>query len=251
MEKVELLKNNNVDVEASLEFWGDMSSYNDSLKDFKDSLEEKVNNLEYYKKAQDYNNYGILAHSMKSEAKYLGFMKEAEVFLQHEMAGKEANQEFINDNFENLKEVVLKIKNLLEEYFQGNEQVSDKKKIIVADDSNIMLNFITNNIDEDYDIIKANNGKEAIQALENNEVYAILLDLNMPGLNGFQVMDYMQEKDIFEKIPVVIITGDDTEETIKKAFTYPILDVLNKPFKEENIKRIMTSIKSFYDKNNN
>lgn len=48
MEKVELLVNNNVDVKESLEFWGDMDSYNENLLEFKNSLKEKVNNLEYY-----------------------------------------------------------------------------------------------------------------------------------------------------------------------------------------------------------
>ena len=247
MEKKELLKNYNVQVDESLEFWGDMDSYNESLKEFLDSLDEKLNNLEYYKNNEDYNNYGILAHSMKSEAKYLGFMSDAEVFLQHEMAGKESNKEFINNNFEELKEVVLRIKDLLNKYFSDSSD-SDIKKIIVADDSNIMLNFIANNIDEEYEIVRANNGKEAIEKLENNQIYALLLDLNMPSLNGFQVLDYMKEHELFEKVPVIIITGDDTEETIKKAFSYPILDVLNKPFREDNIKRILVAIKSFYEK---
>ena len=53
-----------------------------------------------------------------------------------------------------------------------------------------------------------------------------------------------------DKIPVVIITGDDTEETIKKAFTYPILDVLNKPFNEKSIYSVITSIKNFYENQN-
>lgn len=65
MEKVELLVNNNVDVKESLEFWGDMDSYNENLLEFKNSLKEKVNNLEYYKNAKDCANYAIIAHSMK------------------------------------------------------------------------------------------------------------------------------------------------------------------------------------------
>ena len=69
----------------------------------------------------------------------------------------------------------------------------------------------------------------------------------MPEVNGFEVLNYLKEQDLIYKIPVVIITGDDTPETIKKAFSYPILDVLNKPFNEENIKRILVSIKSFYE----
>ena len=144
MEKIELLKEYGIDVVASLEFWGDMNSYNESLKEFRDSLDDKLKNLEYYKDTDDFNNYGILAHSTKSEAKYLGFMKDAEIFLQHEMAGKESNKNFITSNFNNLKDTILKIKNLLDNYFEGID--TTVKKIIIADDSNIMLNFIEKNI---------------------------------------------------------------------------------------------------------
>ncbi len=238
MEKVDILRNNNVQVDSSLEFWGDMSSYND-----------KLSNLEYYRNQQDFENYGILAHSTKSEAKYLGFMNEAEIFLQHEMAGKEKNKEFIDSHFDELKNTINKINSTLEEYFDSNDVSTDVKNILIADDSSIMLNFIEQTIGDEYKIIKASNGKEAILKLNELNIYALLLDLNMPNTNGFEVLEYLKNNDLIEKIPVVIITGDDTEETIKKAFSYPILDVLNKPFKEDNIKRILVSIKSFYEKN--
>ncbi len=244
MEKLDLLKNYNVHVDEALEFWGDVNSYNESLKDFKCSLQEKLKNLEYYKNNNDFNNYSILAHSTKSEAKYLGFMDDAEEFLKHEMAGKENNKDFIDNNFNSLKATILRIYNLLDNYL---EEDSNRKKLIIADDSNIMLNFIEKNISDEFKIIRANNGEEAISNL-NKDIYALILDLNMPGINGFEVLDYMKDNDLFGEIPVIIITGDDTEDTIKKAFAYPILDVLNKPFKEENIDRILTSIKSFYEK---
>jgi len=246
MDKKEFLKNNNVDVDVSLEFWGDMDSYNENLLEFKDSLNSKLANLEYYKNSSDWENYGILAHSMKSEAKYLGFMKDAEVFLEHELKGKEGNADFINANFGNLKNTVDKINNLLEQYF-SNSNVNPT--ILVADDSIIMQNFLENSIGKEYTVIKANNGNDAIEKLKSNDVYAILLDLNMPEVNGFEVLNYLKENNLIYKIPVVIITGDDTQETIEKAFSYPILDVLNKPFKEENINRILISIKNFYEKN--
>lgn len=240
-----ILKNSNVEVSSALEFWGDVDSYNDGLLEFRDSLDEKLENLEFYKNESDWNNYGILAHSMKSEAKYLGFMKDAEVFLEHELKGKEGNGDFINSNFDNLKNTVNKIKNVLNSYFSETE--SKKKRILIADDSSIILNFIDKNINNEYECIKANNGKDAIEEISKGNIYAILLDLNMPGLNGFQVLDYLKENDLIERIPVVVITGDDTEDTIKKAFTYPILDVLNKPFNEEKIRRILVSINSFYE----
>lgn len=248
MEKIDILKNKGVQVDNALEFWGDIDSYNENLKEYKDSLDDKLNNLEYYKNQNDFENYGILAHSTKSEAKYLGLMNEAEIFLQHEMAGKESNKDFIETHFEELKQTINKIDTTLEEYFNSNEDNEEKKNILISDDSNIMLNFIEQTIGNEYKIIKANNGSEAIEKLNSLNIYAILLDLNMPSTNGFEVLEYLKNNNLIEKIPVVIITGDDTEETIKKAFTYPILDVLNKPFKEDNIQRILVAIKSFYEK---
>ena len=234
MKKVDLLVNNNVDVKGSLEFWGDIDSYNENLLEFKDSLEEKLNNLNYYKETKDWENYAIIAHSMKSEAKYLGFKNEAEVFLAHELKGKENDSDYIINNYNTLVETVNKITNLLNEYFHDD----NKKIILIADDSNIILNFIEKNIHEEFNIIK------------NNHLYAILLDLNMPSLNGFEVLEYLKSKNLIEKIPVIVITGDDTEESIKKAFNYGVLDILNKPFNEENINRVLSSIKNFYERDN-
>ena len=200
MVKIDLLVNNNVDVKGSLEFWGDMNSYNENLLEFKNSLKEKLNNLEYYKNAKDCTNYAILAHSMKSEAKYLGFKKEAEVFLAHELKGKEQDINYIENNYSTLVETVNKIENLLDKYFSDE----DKKVILIADDSNIILNFLEKSIHNEYSILKARTGNEAIDIIKSNDLYAILLDLNMPSLNGFDVLAYLKEENLLEKIPVVI-----------------------------------------------
>ena len=121
MGNVDILKSNNVQVDEALEFWGDIDSYNENLKEYKNSLNDKLENLEYYKNQSDFENYGILAHSTKSEAKYLGFMNEAEIFLQHEMAGKESNKDFIDTHFEELKNTINKINSILEEYFNSSD----------------------------------------------------------------------------------------------------------------------------------
>lgn len=245
MAKLELLVEHGVKVNDALEFWGDMDSYNENLKEYGDTLKEKLNDLEQYKNTKDFENYGILAHSMKSESKYLGFMDEASVFLSHEMAGKEANLDFIISDFENLSNTVKNINILISEYFK--DQDTHNQNILIADDSSIILNFIEKSIGGSYHVLRAGNGFDAINIIENTPLYAILLDLNMPSMNGFEVLNYLKEHDLMEKIPVIIITGDDTEETIKKAFTYPILDVLNKPFTEDNINRVLVSIKSFHE----
>lgn len=248
--KIDLLKAYNVDVNSALDLWGDMDSYNNSLKEFKDTLNSKLASLEEFKNNADWQNYSILAHSMKSEAKYLGFMTDAEVFLEHELKGKEGNAEFIINNFNTLKETIRKISTLLNNYF-NEEDLTNKKQLLIADDSNIILNYLEKNINEDYKVIRANDGSDAINSLKSNDIYAILLDLNMPGINGFEVLNYLKENNLIDKIPVVIITGDDTEDTIKEVFKYPIVDVLNKPFNDKSIDKIMLSIKNFYENKKN
>ncbi len=243
MEKLDLLKNNNVNVDEALAMWGDLGIYNDNLQEFKETLNSKLASLDNFKNNSDWENYQILVHSIKSELKYLGFMKDAEVFYEHELKGKEGNGEFIKANFNSLVSTSNNIINLLNNYFSCN-----KNKIIIADDSNIVLNFLKKSLNNQFDVIEANNGQDVINALKEENIYALLLDLNMPTLNGFDVLEYMKQNNLFNTVSVVIITGDDTEETIKKAFTYPIIDVLNKPFTDENIKRIIGSIESAHNK---
>ena len=61
----------------------------------------------------------------------------------------------------------------------------------------------------------------------------------MPKVDGFAVLDYMKENHLFRKMPVSIISGDSSKETIDKAFQYPIVDMLGKPFNEQNIKSVV------------
>ena len=74
---------------------------------------------------------------------------------------------------------------------------------------------------------------------KRKNVKAVLLDLNMPNVNGFEVLDYYKSKDLFRSIPISIITGVDDKESIDKAFKYPIVDILLKPFNERDVKKIL------------
>ena len=99
---------------------------------------------------------------------------------------------------------------------------------------------------DEYEIITADDGQEALDIIsKNNDLFGVLLDLNMPNVNGFAVLDYFRQNSLFSKIPVAIITGDDSKETIEKAFTYTIVDVLSKPFNEMNVRRVITSMENF------
>ena len=112
------------------------------------------------------------------------------------------------------------------------------KAIIVADDSMIIKNVIEKALSDEYVVLKAANGREAIKHITDKkyEIVGMLLDLNMPEADGFVVLNYFKNNNLFNRIPVSIISGDDSKETIEKAFTYDIVDMLNKPFSSDNIK---------------
>jgi len=122
-----------------------------------------------------------------------------------------------------------------------------EKAIIVADDSMIVKNIVEKAIDDEYMVLKASNGKEAIKHITDKkyDVVGIFLDLNMPESDGFMVLNYFKNNNLFKKYPIVIISGDDTKETIEKAFSYDIVDMLNKPFSKDNINNMLNRIINF------
>lgn len=254
MKDVNLLINNGVDVNASLELFGDIDTYNETLEDFLNTVDEKIGNMTKYKEESDMKNYAILVHSLKSDARYLGFTKLAELSYNHEMQSKANNDIYVYDNYDELINETNRIIDLVREYL-GKEKltrendVNEKhldKKILVADDSDIIRNLLKKMFNDEYEIITADDGQEALDIIsKNNDLFGVLLDLNMPNVNGFAVLDYFKQNSLFSKIPVAIITGDDSKETIEKAFTYTIVDVLSKPFNEMNVRRVITSMENF------
>jgi len=113
------------------------------------------------------------------------------------------------------------------------------KKILVADDSKIISNIVNRAFNGEYEVVIAYNGREAIDIIKNNvddSIVGILLDLNMPEVDGFAVLDYFKENNLFKRIPVCIITGDVQKERIDRAFNYDIVDVLAKPFTFDNVR---------------
>ena len=135
-----------------------------------------------------------------------------------------------------------------------NEDVFTRKTILVADDSNIIRNFVKRIFSDKYYVATAEDGEEAIRIIKANKdndfIETILLDLNMPKVDGFAVLDYMRENHLFRKMPVSIISGDSSKETIDKAFQYEIVDMLGKPFNEQNVKSVVEKTLIYSGKDN-
>lgn len=113
---IKILTDNKIDVNHGLELLGDIDFYNETLATFYDGIDTNLKNLEKYKNEKDFENYGILSHSIKSDSKYLGFMDLAEIALSHEMAGKSSDEKFINDNYNSFISEINRIVNVVKEY---------------------------------------------------------------------------------------------------------------------------------------
>ena len=239
----EYLKNAGINVDEVMNFWGDIEAYKDNLLEFLTSVDTKIKELESYKNNTEISSYTMLAHSLKSETRYLGLNKLSDIFYTQELKGKENNIDYIKSNFTEIENGVNKVKSDLKDFLNST---TIKKSLLVVDDSNIIINYIENLVKSDYNVIRANNGIEAVNKINEN-IYALLLDINMPKSTGIDVLKYMNDNDLIDKIPVVIITGNDTSNQIKELIGYNVLDVLNKPFTPDNIKRVLTLIENFHN----
>lgn len=112
--------------------------------------------------------------------------------------------------------------------------------ILVVDDSNLVSTFIQKIFDDKYDVLIANDGATAIEIVNSNisaNIICCLLDLNMPNVNGFEVLEYFDNNNIFERFPVAVISGANFPLEILKP--YPIVEMLCKPFNEKDIGRVI------------
>ena len=276
MLNVDFLKENGVDIDKSLELFGDMQTYNDTVGEFLLGIAQKIPKLEEYKNAKDMNNYAIYVHSLKSDAKYFGFTKLAELAYNQEMKSKAGDIYYIYDTYDELMNEVDRLSHVVKQYLGKEEiennvdtqetelledvpgiasigEVYSEPTILVADDSNIVRNFVSRIFSNTYKVGVAKDGKEALEIIKsnqgNNYIKAILLDLNMPNVDGFAVLDYMMQNQLFTEMPVSIISGDSSKETIDKAFKYHIVDKIKKPFNDIDIKRVVEKTIYFKDLN--
>ena len=118
----EYLKSNGVDLNYALELLGDMDMYNMTISDFISSIEEKWNRIVEYKNSNNMIDYSIEVHSLKSDCKYLGFMKLADISYQHELKSKENDIEFINNNFEELENEYKRVLEIARNYVINNKK---------------------------------------------------------------------------------------------------------------------------------
>ncbi len=128
-----------------------------------------------------------------------------------------------------------------------------KNRILIIDDAEFNRDLLTTLLEDDYDIESAENGQQAIDILNQkwNQIDAVLLDLQMPVMDGYEVINVMKNNNWINKIPILIITGERSSETENRCFELGVSDFILKPFDAGMVKnRVKNMVDLFSYKNN-
>lgn len=111
-------------------------------------------------------------------------------------------------------------------------EVITKQKILIADDSEMNRELLAAILEEEYEIIQANDGVQAVDCLQRHaeEISLLLLDIVMPHMDGFEVLSYMNKEHWIDSIPVVIISSENSPIYIKRGYDLGATDFIEKPF---------------------
>ena len=143
---------------------------------------------------------------------------------------------------------------------EQNEQVKDqpedsnngskayKYRILIVDDSEMNREILSEILNEEYDILEADSGETCIDMLRKYEtgISLVLLDIVMPGMDGFGVLNYMNRHHYLEDIPVIMISSEDSTETVRRAYEMGVSDYINRPFDAGVVhRRVYNTIKLY------
>ena len=145
-------------------------------------------------------------------------------------------------------EVVVESDNTLSESVQTKNYV--KPLILIVDDCDMNREILREILSSDYSIMEACGGEEALSMIHQfgTGISLVLLDIVMPGLDGFEVLSYMNQDHTIEDIPVIMISSEDTEAFIRRAYEMGASDYVSRPFDAKVVYRRVTNNIKLYAK---
>lgn len=130
----------------------------------------------------------------------------------------------------------------MEEQEQGRAEDSDKKHVLVIDDDAVMLKTIKRYLGEEYNVATALSGKIALKFLEKRVTDIILLDYEMPFMNGPEILEVLRGNERTRKIPIVFLTGVNEIDKIQKVLSLKPQGYMLKPVNNEELHRTLEKI---------
>ena len=130
----------------------------------------------------------------------------------------------------------------------AESSLTDQQNILIVDDSAINRMILAEILGADYHILEAANGEEGLNILRQNPgvIALVLLDINMPIMDGFEVLTAMNRSHILEDVPVIMISSEDGEASIRRAYELGASDYVNRPFDAKVVyQRVYNTIKLY------
>ena len=123
-----------------------------------------------------------------------------------------------------------------------------EQQVLIVDDSEMNRSILSEMLQEDFRILEASNGNEGIDLIEQygTGISAVLLDIVMPVMDGYQVLVYMNRNHYIEDIPVVMISSEDSDTNIRRAYDLGVSDYISRPFDAKVVcRRVFNTIKLY------
>ena len=130
----------------------------------------------------------------------------------------------------------------------ANPSAAHKYKILIVDDSEMNREILSSMLGDEFDILEAADGKECISVIRKHgrDIALVLLDIVMPEMDGFEVLEFMNKHEWIDDIPVIMISSEDSAASVKKAYEMGVSDYINRPFDVEVVhRRVFNTIKLY------
>lgn len=126
-----------------------------------------------------------------------------------------------------------------------NDKSKIKEKILIVDDSEMNRMILSDMLEEDFEILEAADGPQGLAILQqmNSEISLVLLDIVMPGMDGFEVLAVMNKNQWIEDVPVIMISAESTPSYVRRAYELGVIDYISRPFDSLVVqRRVMNTI---------
>lgn len=127
---------------------------------------------------------------------------------------------------------------------------SQKPSILIVDDSEMNRVILNEMLKDEYRVLEADNGRAALDMVDRygDELSLVLLDIVMPGMNGFEVLGELSRRTVIDNLPVVMISSEDSDDVVLRAYELGASDYINRPFDARVVRRRVNNTIRLYAK---
>lgn len=127
---------------------------------------------------------------------------------------------------------------------------SEKPSVLIADDSEMNRIILNEMLKDEYRVLEADNGRTALDMVDRygDELSLVLLDIIMPGMNGFEVLGELSRRTVADSLPVIMISSEDSDDVVLRAYELGASDYINRPFNARVVRRRVSNTIRLYAK---